>query len=87
MPDAPSEDAADLAALEEFEDENPVYRKRGRPKLPPEMKRREKLVIALTGPELKDMIHTAADAEGGPFKVQDWARDVLISSSKKKEEP
>lgn len=84
MPDAPTEGEADAETLAEFEGEDGLtYRRRGRPKLPPDMKRREKLVISVTGNELKDMMHAAADAEGGPLRVQDWGRDVLIKASKK----
>ena len=74
MPDAPWEQNVE------------PYRGRGRPKLPPEMKRREKLVISLTAVELKDMMHAAADSEGGPLRLQDWARKVLISASRKEKE-
>lgn len=63
--------------------EEEAYRKRGRPKLPPDMRRREKLVISFTGEELKDILHAAADAEGGPMKVQDWAREKLTKAAKK----
>lgn len=83
MPDRPSEGAADEAALAELEQGELSYRKRGRPRLPPGMKRREKLVLALTDQELKAMIVTAANCEGGPVKLQDWARDILIRESKK----
>lgn len=88
MPPKPEEEA-DAEALADFEDEEDTgltYRRRGRPKLPPDMKRREKLVISLTAAELKPMIHAAADAEGGPHRVQDWARDVLIAAAKKENE-
>lgn len=78
MPDsAPAEE--DLSQYEE----DSAYRGRGRPKLPPEMKRREKLVISLTAVELKDMMHAAADAEDGPLRIQDWARKILVAASKK----
>lgn len=84
MPDRPSEGEADADALAEFEQGELSYRRRGRPRLPPGMKRREKLVVALTDTELKDMMVAAATAEGGPYKLQDWARDLLIRASKGK---
>lgn len=85
MPPKPvPEEDADADALSDFEDgEELGYRRRGRPKLPPDMKRREKLVISLTGAELKEMMHAAADADGGPLRIQDWARQVLIGATKK----
>jgi hypothetical protein len=82
-----TEEEADAEALADFEGEEGItYRKRGRPKLPPDMKRREKLVVSFTGTELKAMMHAAADAPDGPLRLQDWARDVLIAASSKKEE-
>lgn len=63
------------------EDEDIVdvgYRGRGRPKLPPEQRRREKLVLALTGPELKELMIEAASTEDGPLRIQDWARRELL---------
>jgi hypothetical protein len=64
---------------EDYSDVTDVgYRGRGRPRLPPEQKRREKLVIALTGDELRRFMIEAASAEGGPLRVQDWARRELL---------
>lgn len=75
--DGPSEE-------EDFSDVVDVpYRGRGRPKLPPEQKRREKLVIALTGEELKKFMIEAASVEGGPMRVQDWARRELLKATEK----
>lgn len=71
---------------EDFSDVIDVaYRGRGRPKLPPEQKRREKLVIALTGEELKRFMIEAASAEGGPLRVQDWARRILLQAAPRKD--
>lgn len=57
------------------------YRGRGRPRLPPEQKRREKLVVSMTADELKDVMHAATDAPGGPLRVQVWARKVLLEAA------
>lgn len=54
------------------------FRGRGRPRLPPELRRREKLIVALTEDELKKVMHRAADAKGGPMRMQDWARSILL---------
>lgn len=82
MPDAPAaEQDADQAAIDEFDVGE--YRGRGRPKLPPEMKRNEKLVLSLTSKELRDIMHAAADVPGGPQRLQDWARSVLLAATKK----
>lgn len=70
--DEPVEDIVDIE-----------YRGRGRPRLPPDQKRREKVVISVTAQEKKDMIHAGADADGGPLSVQDWARKILIAASRK----
>jgi len=81
---AVTEGEADSASLSEYEQGDELnYRRRGRPKLPPDMKRREKLVISITGNELKEMMHAAADAEGGPQRLQDWARSVLLGAARK----
>lgn len=69
-------------ALEKYEAEENAYRGRGRPKLAPELKRREKMSIAFTAEELKTIMHAAADAQGGPMRPQDWARSVLLKAAK-----
>lgn len=81
----PEEDV-DAETLEEFEEDDSglTYRRRGRPKLPPDMKRREKLSIAFTGDELKDIMIAAASDPSGPKRPQDWARDILIAASREK---
>lgn len=67
---------------EELADVDVGYRGRGRPRLSPELKRREKLIISLTGEELKQvMIHAANDPEG-PLSANEWARKILLSLSK-----
>jgi hypothetical protein len=82
MPAAAKPTEEDLSQYEE----DMAYRGRGRPRLPPEMKRREKLVIALTKKELQDMIRAAVDADGGPLRLQDWARRVLFAAAEAKKE-
>lgn len=57
------------------------YRTRGRPKLPESQRRREKLIVALTSEEMRDVMHRAADAPGGPMRIQDWARLLLLDGS------
>ena len=68
--------------LESYEQETEAYRGRGRPKLDPALRRREKMSIAFTAEELKLIMHAAADAEGGPMRPQDWARAVLLKAAK-----
>lgn len=60
------------------------YRPRGRPRLPSEQKRREKLTIALNAKEMKRVMHAAADAADGPMRLQDWARRVLLAAAPEK---
>ena len=57
------------------------YRSRGRPRLPDEQKRREKLVVALNAEEYRIVLHAAADDPDGPLRVQDWARRVLLEAA------
>jgi hypothetical protein len=67
------------------EDEGVGYRKRGRPRLPKELKRKAKLIIALTGDEMAAMMHACAEArdeKNRPLKIQDWARAVLMEATK-----
>jgi len=54
------------------------YRGRGRPRLPPEQRRREKFVISLTADELRRVMVRAARDPGGPLSPQDWARRELL---------
>lgn len=66
-------------------EEGVSYRRRGRPKLPKEMKRKSKLIVALTGDELAAMMHKAAetrDNKNRPMRLQDWARMVLMEATK-----
>lgn len=79
----PNEPEADPTTGAETDDEVELdYRGRGRPKLPPDQKRREKLIIAITSAELKDFMIAAANSEGGPVRVQEWARQVLLKTVK-----
>lgn len=55
------------------------YRGRGRPRLPPAQRRREKLVISLTeGEKRRIMVAAASDRGGKPLGPQDWARKKLL---------
>ncbi len=63
------------------------YRRRGRPKLPPELKRRAKLIVSFTGDEKTALIIAAAetkDHKNRPLSVQEWARQVLLEAARKK---
>lgn len=73
-------DPTDPTLPEELE-----YRGRGRPRLPEGQRRREKLVIALNAEEMRLLMHAAADAEGGPLRVQDWARALLLRAVRQPE--
>lgn len=57
------------------------YRGRGRPRLPEGERRREKLSIALNAEEMRAVMHASADAPGGPLRLQDWARAVLLRAA------
>lgn len=54
------------------------YRGRGRPRLPPEQRRREKLVISITAEEKRRIMVAAAKDREGPLGPQDWARKRLL---------
>ena len=62
--------------VEDWPDDELKFRGRGRPRLPADMKRREKMVITLTEEEFQQCLTAAA--AGGFRKVQDWARDMLL---------
>ncbi len=78
--------------LPNFQDKNSVdiekymaenFPGRGRPRLPEDMRRRDKIIIALTAAEYKAVMITAASVDGKPMRVQDWARMILIAATKK----
>jgi hypothetical protein len=54
------------------------YRGRGRPRLPPEQRRREKLVVSITPEEKRRIMVAAAKDREGPLGPQDWARKRLL---------
>jgi hypothetical protein len=64
---------------EELADVGLEYRGRGRPRLPPEQRRREKLVLSLTAAELRRVMVRAAKDGSGPMTPQDWARRELLA--------
>lgn len=74
--------------LEEYSDElvDIGYRGRGRPKLPPEMKRREKLTISLTAAEYRRIMIKAANEKPKPLRIQDLARRILLDACPETEE-
>lgn len=55
------------------------YRSRGRPRLPVEQRRREKLVISLTVDERRRIMVAAARDPSGPHSPQEWARRSLLA--------
>ena len=59
------------------------YRGRGRPRLDPTLRRREKLVISLTADELRQIMLKAADDQPVPLGPNDWARRELLRLSAK----
>lgn len=59
------------------------YRGRGRPKLPEDQRRRQKLIIALSDEEMRTIMHKAADSVGGPKRLQDWVRSILLAEAQK----
>lgn len=65
------------------QDDEGLYRGRGRPKLPAELRRREKLNVSLTADELERVLVAAAKA--GHRRVQDWAREVLLGAAPPKD--
>ncbi len=54
------------------------YRGRGRPRLAPELRRREKLVISLNQDELRRIMVRAAKDRPAPLSPHDWARKTLL---------
>lgn len=54
------------------------YRGRGRPRLDPQLRRKEKLIISLTVPEMRRIMLAAAGAEPVPLSPNDWARQELL---------
>ena len=54
------------------------YRGRGRPRLSPEQRRREKLVVSLTSEEKRRIMVAAARDREGPLGPQEWARKKLL---------
>jgi len=63
---------------DELADVDVGYRTRGRPRLPPELRRREKLVISLTADELAKLMMTAAKQKPRPLSPNEWARQELL---------
>jgi len=61
-----------------------TYRRRGRPKSPPGMKRRVKLIISVTEDEFARFM--VASGKSKYRKVQDWARDKLNEAVLSEEE-
>lgn len=62
------------------------YRGRGRPKLPEEQRRRQKLIVALSDDEMRVVMHRAADCTDGPKRLQDWARRVMLDDESFREQ-
>lgn len=60
------------------------YRGRGRPRLPDGMRRDEKLTIALTVAELRELSLAAANCTPVPLRVNDWVRNVVLNEARKK---
>ncbi len=61
-----------------LEEDGATYRGRGRPKLPPDLRRREKIITAVTELELKEVMIAAANDPNGPMRPQDWVRKVVF---------
>ncbi len=75
----------------ELADVDMAYRGRGRPRLDPLLRRREKLVISLTADEMRKIMLAAAHNEPDPLTPNEWARRHLLrladeSDSKRKED-
>lgn len=58
------------------------YRGRGRPRLPEGERRRDKLVVSLNEEEMRAVMHAAADCPGGPMRIQDWVRRVMLEAAR-----
>lgn len=75
----PNEHDGSDADPETLADIDLEYRGRGRPRLPPEQRRREKLVVSLTeGEKRRIMVAAASDRGSKPSGPQDWARRKLL---------
>lgn len=57
--------------------------KRGRPAVPDDQKRSEKLTLSFTPSEFKELLHAAADADDGPFTAREWGRELLLKTARK----
>ena len=68
----PDDDEEDLAEIDV------EYRGRGRPKLDPGLRRREKLVISLTADELRRVMLAAANHKPVPLTANEWARREIL---------
>lgn len=54
------------------------YRGRGRPRLDPSLRRKEKLIISLTVDELRRVMLAGANDRPTPLSPHDWARRELL---------
>jgi len=54
-----------------------------RPKLKQEQRLTEKVALSFTASQMKELMHLAADAPGGPFTVREWALKVLLGEIKR----
>lgn len=63
---------------EELADVDVGYRQRGRPRLDPLMRRKEKLILSLTAEELRRIMLAAANDKPTPLSPNDWARRELL---------
>ena len=52
---------------------------RGRPTLPPEQRRSERVTCSFTPGEYAKLKKQAASAEGGPYTVKEYARLLLLN--------
>jgi len=66
----------------EFDEEDeltPRVERRGRPRIADEVRRSERVLLSFTKDEMRKLMVEAANAEGGPFEVRDWARSVILN--------
>lgn len=63
---------------EDLADVDLGYRQRGRPRLDPSLRRREKLILSLTVEELRRIMLKAASDSPTPLSPNDWARRELL---------
>ena len=62
-------------------------RGRGRPRISPDKLRKQKVIVSLTDEEQAELMLAATACEGGPLKVKDWVRRVILAAARPEAKP